>query len=221
MDTVRPAATAKSISLSAEFEPGVGPVMGEPRRLQQVVWNLLLNAVKFTPIGGEVRVRVGREGGHARLTVSDTGLGISRDFLPHVFDRFRQGDQSTTRVHGGLGLGLSIVRHLVELHGGTVKADSDGEGRGSTFTVELPELRIADCGLRIEGQTSGDGSDGSDSDGGESAIRDPQSAMLKGLRVLVVDDDEDALSLIKVVLERTGATVTTVELSIARSSPCI
>src|SRR5204862_2394291 len=166
VDTVRPAATAKSISLSAEFEPGVGPVMGEPRRLQQVVWNLLLNAVKFTPIGGEVRVRVGREGGHARLTVSDTGLGISRDFLPHVFDRFRQGDQSTTRVHGGLGLGLSIVRHLGELHGGTVRAESDGEGRGSTFTVELPELRIADSTLRIEEPARGLNDD--------SAIRDPR-----------------------------------------------
>src|SRR2546421_280615 len=150
VDTVRPAATAKSITLSAEFEPGVGPVMGEPRRLQQVVWNLLLNAVKFTPIGGEVRVRVERGGGHARLTVSDTGLGISRDFLPHVFDRFRQGDQSTTRPHGGLGLGLAIVRHLVELHGGTVRAESEGEGRGSTFIVELPLLRNADFGLGIE-----------------------------------------------------------------------
>jgi PAS domain S-box-containing protein len=203
VDTVRPAATAKSINLSTEFEPGVGPVMGEPRRLQQVVWNLLLNAVKFTPIGGEVRVRVKRENSHVCLTVSDNGRGISRDFLPHVFDRFRQGDQSTTRVHGGLGLGLSIVRHLVELHGGTVKADSEGEGRGSTFTVELPELRIVDGGSRQEEEP--------DAYNDESAGRDPQPAILEGLRVLVVDDDEDALSLIKVVLERTGAAVTTAE----------
>src|ERR671928_787490 len=136
--------------LRTTYEPGVGPVMGEPRRLQQVVWNLLLNAVKFTPIGGEVRVRVERAGAHARVTVTDTGVGIAPNFLPYVFDRFRQGDQSTTRVHGGLGLGLSIVRHLVELHGGSVRGESEGEGKGSTFTVELPLLRNADFGMRIE-----------------------------------------------------------------------
>src|SRR5947209_5504565 len=203
IDTVAPAATAKSINLSATFEPGVGPVMGEPRRLQQVVWNLLLNAVKFTPIGGEVRVLVGREGGHARLSVSDTGAGISPEFLPYVFDRFRQGDQTTTRVHGGLGLGLSIVRNLVELHGGTVRAESGGAGRGPTLAVDLPELRIAEFGLRNEERTSALGE--------ESAIRNPQSAVLEGLRVLVVDDEPDALNLIKTVLERTGAKVTTVE----------
>src|SRR5919202_5307114 len=178
VDTVRPAATAKSISLSAAFEPGVGPVMGDPRRLQPVVWNLLLNAVKFTPIGGEVRLRVERAGGHARLAVSDTGVGIRPDFLPYVFDRFRQGDQSTTRVHGGLGLGLSIVRHLVELHGGTVRAERGGEGRGSTFTVELPLLRVAEAGMRIEGQVGGPDD--------ESAFRIPRPAMLEGVRVLVV-----------------------------------
>jgi PAS domain S-box-containing protein len=203
IDTVRPAATAKSINLIATFEPGVGPVMGEPRRLQQVIWNLLLNAVKFTPIGGDVRVRVEGEGGHARLTVSDTGVGISPDFLPYVFDRFRQGDQSTTRVHGGLGLGLSIVRNLVELHGGTVRAESTGEGRGSAFTVELPELRVVGRGSRNEGEAGGFNED--------SAGRNPHSAILEGLRVLVVDDEPDALNLIKTVLERTGATVTTVE----------
>jgi PAS domain S-box-containing protein len=203
VDTVRPAATAKSINLIAAFEPGVGPVMGEPRRLQQVVWNLLLNAVKFTPIGGAVRVGLERDAAHARVTVSDTGQGISPAFLPHVFERFRQGDQSTTRTYGGLGLGLSIVRHLVELHGGTVRAESEGEGRGSTFTVELPLLRNADFGLRNEGDAAGSA--------GESAGRNPQSATLKGLRVLVVDDDADALNLIRAVLERTGASVTTVE----------
>src|SRR5437588_2569637 len=186
VDTVRPTAAAKSIALRTEFEPGVGPVMGEPRRLQQVVWNLLLNAVKFTPIGGEVRVRVSREKAHVCLTVSDTGLGISRDFLPHVFDRFRQGDQSTTRVHGGLGLGLAIVRHLVELHGGTVRAESDGEGHGAAFTVELPQLRNADFGLRNEEEKSADD---------ESAGPNQQSEILRGLRVLVVDDEADAPAL--------------------------
>ncbi|HYH84398.1 MAG TPA: ATP-binding protein [Pyrinomonadaceae bacterium] len=203
-DTVRPAANAKSINLDLGFDAGVGPVMGEPRRLQQVVWNLLLNAVKFTPIGGEVRVRVERgTDGHARLSVTDTGKGIAPEFLPHVFDRFRQGDQSTTREHGGLGLGLAIVRHLVELHGGTVSASSDGAGRGSTFTVELPELRIADYGLRNEEESNGTASE-------QSAIRNPQSAILAGLRVLVVDDEPDTLDLLRVVLERGGARVVAV-----------
>ena len=201
VDTVRPTAAAKSIAVRTEFEPGVGPVMGEPRRLQQVVWNLLLNAVKFTPIGGEVRVRVERDGAHARVVVTDTGVGIAPNFLPFVFDRFRQGDQSTTRPHGGLGLGLAIVRHLVELHGGTVRAESDGEGRGSTFTVELPQLRNADFGLRNEEEKSA---------ADESAGPNPQSEILRGLRVLVVDDEPDALDLIKAILERRGASVTAV-----------
>jgi PAS domain S-box-containing protein len=200
VDTVRPAATAKSITLQTTYEPGVGPVMGEPRRLQQVVWNLLLNAVKFTPIGGEVRVRVECDAAHARVVVTDTGAGIRADFLPFVFDRFRQGDQSTTRTHGGLGLGLSIVRHLVELHGGTVRAESAGEGHGSAFTVELPLLRNAVVGMRID-----------ESDAViQSAISNQQSEILEGLRVLVVDDEQDALDLLKTVLERKGASVTAV-----------
>jgi PAS domain S-box-containing protein len=200
LDTVRHAASAKNITLRAEFEPGVAPVMGDPRRLQQVFWNLLSNAVKFTPIGGEVRASVCGDGAHARVIVTDTGPGISPDFLPYAFDRFRQGDQSTTRVHGGLGLGLSIVRHLVELHGGSVRAESEGDGRGSTFTVELPLLRKAEGGRRIE-----EGADG------ESAIHNPQSAILKGMSVLVVDDEPDALGLLKTLLEMKGARVTAVE----------
>ncbi|HEX8352463.1 MAG TPA: ATP-binding protein [Pyrinomonadaceae bacterium] len=200
VDTVVPAAAAKSIRLRAEFDPGLGPVMGDPRRLQQVVWNLLLNAVKFTPIGGEVRARLCRAGAHARLAVSDTGAGIRPDFLPHVFDRFRQGDQSTTRVYGGLGLGLSIVRHLVELHGGTVSAESEGEGRGSTFTVELPlvESRRGEGGGVDEARAGGVGG---------AAALDPRAATLRGLSVLVVDDEPDALHLIKTVLEMKGASV--------------
>jgi PAS domain S-box-containing protein len=199
VDTVRHAATAKSITLRTTYEPHVGPVMGEPRRLQQVVWNLLLNAVKFTPIGGEVRVHLDCDGTHARVLVTDTGSGIRADFLPYVFDRFRQGDQSTTRTHGGLGLGLSIVRHMVELHGGAVRAESEGEGRGSTFTVELPLLRNSGRGSRDEEQPVE-----------ESAIRNPQSEILEGLRVLVVDDEQDALDLLRTVLERKGASVTAV-----------
>ena len=200
VDTVGPAAAAKSISLRAEFDPNVGPVMGDPRRLQQVVWNLLLNAVKFTPIGGEVRARLHREGAHARLIITDTGSGIRPDFLPYVFDRFRQGDQSTTRVYGGLGLGLSIVRHLVELHGGTVRADSEGEGLGSTFTVELPlmEARGEDVAARAEAEAGGDSAPFPVS---------AQPAVLRGMRVLVVDDEPDALHLIKAVLEMRGASV--------------
>ncbi|HEV2859743.1 MAG TPA: PAS domain S-box protein [Pyrinomonadaceae bacterium] len=201
-DTVRPAATARSIRLDLRFDPRPVPVTADPRRLQQVVWNLLSNAVKFTPQGGEVRVRTEVAGGHLRLSVEDTGAGIRPDFLPYVFDRFRQGDQSTTRTHGGLGLGLAIVRHLVELQGGTVWAASPGVGKGASFTIELPlqELRVEAGGPR---------NDGSDGDG-DSAGRSPQSAILKGLRVLVVDDEPDALDLIKVVLERGGASVTAV-----------
>jgi signal transduction histidine kinase len=200
VDTVRHAASAKNITLRAEFEPGVGPVMGDPRRLQQVVWNLLSNAVKFTPIGGDVRLSVGREGAHARIVVTDTGPGISPNFLPYVFDRFRQGDQSTTRVHGGLGLGLSIVRHLVELHGGSVRAETGGEGRGSTFTVELPLLRNA----QVEAPNAGAAED-------TFAVRHAQSAILQGMSVLVVDDEPDALGLLKTLLEMKGARVTAVE----------
>ncbi|MBV9927676.1 MAG: PAS domain S-box protein [Acidobacteria bacterium] len=200
VDTVRHAASAKSITLRAEFEPGVGPVIGDPRRLQQVVWNLLLNAVKFTPIGGEVRVLLGCSGAHARVTVTDNGSGISQNFLPYVFDRFRQGDGSTTRVHGGLGLGLSIVRHLVESHGGSVRAESEGDGKGSTFTVELPLLRSADLGLRV-GEGTND----------QRPTPNAQHPILKGVSVLVVDDEPDALGFLKTLLEMGGARVRAVE----------
>ncbi len=199
VDTVRHAASAKSITLRPEFEPGVGPVMGDPRRLQQVFWNLLSNAVKFTPIGGDVRLSVGRAGAYARIVVTDNGPGISPNFLPYVFDRFRQGDQSTTRVHGGLGLGLSIVRHLVELHGGSVRVESGGEGEGSTFTVELPLVRNAEVGPSEEGQAEE-----------KFSSRNAQSAILKGMSVLVVDDEPDALGLLKTLLEMKGARVTAV-----------
>jgi PAS domain S-box-containing protein len=140
METVRLAAEAKSIQIYTRLEPEVGVVSGDASRLQQVVWNLLSNAIKFTPQGGRVDIRLERIGSQAQITVSDTGKGIQADFLPYVFDYFRQGDSTTTRKFGGLGLGLAIVRHLVELHGGTVQADSPGEGQGATFTVRLPLL---------------------------------------------------------------------------------
>ncbi|HYE14116.1 MAG TPA: ATP-binding protein [Pyrinomonadaceae bacterium] len=197
-DTVRPAAAAKRIKLETRFDPRSCLVMGDAGRLQQVVWNLLSNAVKFTPAGGEVAIGVEPAGAHVRVTVSDTGQGISPNFLPYVFDRFRQGDQSTTREHGGLGLGLAIVRHLVELHGGTVRAESEGAGMGSRFTIELPAL----------GAAGGDG-------GREAAVEAKgsarQRAILDGLRVLVVDDDRDALDLVRVVLEQGGADVVAAE----------
>jgi PAS domain S-box-containing protein len=198
MDAVRPAADAKSIKLQTQLDPLAGPVSGDPSRLQQVVWNLLANAVKFTNKGGRVEVRLERVDSHVELTVRDTGQGIAPDFLPYVFDRFRQADGSTTRLHGGLGLGLAIVRHLVELHGGTVRAESAGSEQGATFNVQLPlaRLRNAEFGLRIDEKANE-----------QSAINNPQSVILEGLRVLVVDDEQDARALIQAVLETQGAEV--------------
>ncbi|HYE13434.1 MAG TPA: PAS domain S-box protein [Pyrinomonadaceae bacterium] len=200
VDSVRPAAASKGITIVAETEPGLGSVWGDPARLQQVMWNLLANAVKFTPPGGEVRVSVARSGERARVTVSDTGQGISPDFLPFVFDRFRQADQRITRQHGGLGLGLSIVRHLVELHGGSVRAESEGEGRGSTFTVELPFTASgeAEAGAPAAAHSPA---------GGAAASASDLAPSLDGLRVLLVDDEPDARTLLTTVLEQRGAKV--------------
>jgi PAS domain S-box-containing protein len=198
VDAVRPAAEAKGIVIETTLDPLAGPVSGDPSRLQQVIWNLLANAVKFTSRDGEVKVQLERVDSHIEITISDTGQGINPDFLPYVFDRFRQADGSTTRLHGGLGLGLAIVRHLVELHGGTVRADSAGEGRGATFNVQLPLVpsRNAEFGLRIEEHAAE-----------KSAILNPRSSLLEGVRVLVVDDEQDARTLLQTVLERQGAEV--------------
>jgi signal transduction histidine kinase len=144
LEAVRPAADAKAVRLEAHADPAAGPVSGDADRLQQVVWNLLSNAIKFTPRGGRVEVRLEAVDGQVRLQVADTGRGISAEFLPHLFERFRQAEGPAARSIGGLGLGLAIVRHLVEMHGGTVRADSAGEGRGATFTVELPMLPAGD-----------------------------------------------------------------------------
>src|SRR5712692_860461 len=195
LDTIRPASDAKNIRLDVSHDSPVGVVSGDPTRLQQVVWNLLTNAIKFTPSGGHVEVRIERDHSTARITVADSGEGISESFLPHVFDRFRQADSTLTRLHGGLGLGLAIVRHLVEMHGGSVSAFSEGRGKGSTFTVSLP-LRTAGRSLSSEYQMPG------------SSIRAlDEESDLYGLRVMVVDDERDAREVLVAMLEHRGAEV--------------
>jgi CheY-like chemotaxis protein len=196
--TVQPAADAKNVRIQTLLDPRIGPISGDPDRLQQVVWNLMSNAVKFTPKGGRVQVRLERVNSHIELIVSDTGIGIKPDFLPLVFERFRQADSGSTRTSGGLGLGLAIVRHLVEMHGGTVHAASEGEGKGATFTLRLPLMiaKPSPADKRIHPLTE---------------LPNPLQALgdLRGVRVLAVDDDPDALRLLKDVLEAAGATVTT------------
>jgi CheY-like chemotaxis protein len=198
--TVQPAADAKGVRLKAIIDPCVGPVAGDPDRLQQVVWNLLTNAVKFTPKHGTVQVRLDRVDSHIQIVVSDSGIGISREFLPYVFDRFRQAEAATTRKTGGLGLGLAIVRHIVDMHGGSVQALSAGEGEGATFQVQLPLMSVQPLGPdpRREHRPT-------ERMGPLAKLGD-----LSGIHVLAVDDEEDALTLLRVVLEAAGARVTTV-----------
>ncbi|MBR8834211.1 MAG: PAS domain S-box protein [Stigonema ocellatum SAG 48.90 = DSM 106950] len=217
LETVHLAAEAKSIKIKTRFEENVGDVTGDSARLQQVFWNLLSNAIKFTPSGGSVEVRLECVDRYAQITVSDTGRGINADFLPYVFDYFRQADSSTTRKFGGLGLGLAIVRQLVELHGGTIQAESPGEGQGATFTAKLPLLNsreVIEQGSRgcVENE--------------ESNSSHPKP-ILEGLLVLVVDDDADSRDLIAFILEQDGATVWSVASAVealqilARSKPDI
>jgi PAS domain S-box-containing protein len=204
IDSVRPAADAKSIRLNATLDPRAGPVSGDPTRLQQIVWNLLSNAIKFTPKGGQVQVRLERINSHIELTVSDTGIGISPDFLPYVFDRFRQADSTLTRHQPGLGLGLAIVRHLVELHGGSIHPYSAGEGQGATFAVKFPLMILRDAEhLPPEPSDRKHPTDWPD-----LPFECPPA--LNGLRVLVVDDEPDARQLLTVILERCKAEVITV-----------
>jgi len=197
VDGMRPAADARNIHLQTTLDSLTSPISGDPERLQQIIWNLLTNAIKFTPKGGRVQVRFERIESHVEITISDTGQGISPELLPHIFDRFRQFDSSSTRRHSGLGLGLSIVRQLVELHGGTVEAESPGEGEGTTFKVILPMISVhrelSDVRWTrplIE----------------SNPLTDRQPS-LKGLRVLVVDDEPDARELIRVVLTGRDAEV--------------
>jgi PAS domain S-box-containing protein len=202
VDAVRPSAEAKGIELHCHLDPATGPVLGDPERLQQVAWNLLSNAIKFTDKGGRVQVLLERVGSYVELTVSDTGNGIAEAFLPYVFDRFRQADSSITRSYGGLGLGLSIVRHLVELHGGAVHAASDGVGRGSTFSVRLPVMvvrSVARDPRRIR-------PDAGDASGEIAEVR-----ALDGVRVLVVDDEPDTREILSIILGQCAAEVETAE----------
>ncbi|HYH45913.1 MAG TPA: ATP-binding protein, partial [Thermoanaerobaculia bacterium] len=200
-----PAAEAKAIRLHKVIDPRAGPVSGDPARLQQVLWNLLTNALKFTPRGGQVQVRLERVNSHVELNVTDTGQGIQPEFLPYVFERFRQADATTTRRYGGLGLGLSIVRNLVEAHGGTVHASSPGEGRGATFTLRLPLTNVHPSGV--------------ESKDGQARIHPRAEPLvpvtpacdeppLTGLRVLVVEDEPDSRHLIERILTACGAAVT-------------
>jgi signal transduction histidine kinase/CheY-like chemotaxis protein len=199
INTIQPAADAKGIRIEKILDPLAGPVSGDPARLQQVIWNLLSNAVKFTPKGGRVQIVLERVNSHLEIVVADTGQGIEPDFLPYVFDRFRQADASSTRKYGGLGLGLAIVKQLVELHGGTVRVKSSGPGKGSSFVVALPLTVIhgpAD-GERLHPKTP------------SQERADGKPVRLDGIKVMVVDDQTDAQMLIRRVLEDCGAKVIT------------
>jgi PAS domain S-box-containing protein len=208
LDAVRPAAASKGIAIALDVAPEAGQesyqITGDPDRLQQVVWNLVSNAIKFTPEGGRVRVELRRGGSGVQIIVRDTGKGISPDLLPYIFDRFKQGDSSVSRRFGGLGLGLALVKHLVELHGGSVTVESPGEGRGSTFTVALPVRAVkgdSRAEKRREEETMVD----------RRASRRPQAVRLDGVRALVVEDETGARELITLTLEQHGALVTGVD----------
>jgi signal transduction histidine kinase/CheY-like chemotaxis protein len=195
VDSVRPAAAAKQITLEVNIEEAAIDFICDVDRLQQVAWNLLTNAVKFTPAGGKVRVAARQVGSRVTISVEDSGQGIPAALLPHVFERFRQGDSSSTKRHAGLGLGLAIVRHLVDMHGGVVRAHSDGEGRGATFTVELPIRAVEPRASTIPAAAAGG-----------PPVDHPT---LAGVHVLVVDDEDDARELLSTVLQESGARVTT------------
>jgi PAS domain S-box-containing protein len=199
IETIKPAAEAKQLRIQPVLDPAAGPVMGDPARLQQIVWNLLANAVKFTPKGGRIQVHLQRVNSHIEISVSDTGVGIASDHLPYIFDRYRQADSSLTRRHGGLGLGLAIVKSLVELHGGSVAAASPGEGLGATFTVQIPVAIVhRDASGREHPSTSD-----------VTAHGMATSSDLSGVHVLIIDDDEDALELARRLLSECGARIDT------------
>jgi PAS domain S-box-containing protein len=205
--TVLPAADAKGVRVETVIDPLTTPVSGDPDRLQQIIWNLLSNAIKFTPRGGKVQLRLARVNSHVEITVSDTGRGIQPDFLPFVFERFRQGDATFSREHGGLGLGLAIAKQLTELHGGTVAASSGGLNQGASFTVTLPLMIVHEPPAPQRSPREQPHTD-------RQAPALDTVPSLAGVHVLAVDDQPDSLNLLRAVLEGAGATVT-----IARSGP--
>jgi len=189
LDSVRVAADAKNLTITSDLNPGVPPISGDPGRLQQILWNVLSNAIKFTPSGGRIDVALRNSDGQAEIAIRDTGVGIRKNILPYIFDRFRQADSSTSRAYGGLGLGLAIVRHLVEMHGGTVEASSEGEGKGSEFRLRFPTL---------------------DSSVGQTVVQPAWlsfTSRLDGVRVLIVEDEVEHTALLKEILEQRGAHV--------------
>jgi signal transduction histidine kinase/ActR/RegA family two-component response regulator len=201
IDSVQLAVDSKNLKLEVTLDPSARHTLGDANRLQQVVWNLLSNAIKFTPTGGRIEVKLERAGENVEISVSDTGLGIGSDFLPFIFDRFRQADGTTTRQHGGLGLGLAIARHLVELHGGTIKADSEGEGKGATFIARLP---LAPQGATRPGKSMGGLQPIDRSHRGISSL-----PSLSDVNVLLVDDDPDTLQILSMMLTDSKAGVQT------------
>jgi len=191
VESIKPAADSKRVNLEVIVDPKAGPVSGDPDRIQQIVWNLLSNAIKFTPAAGAVSLHVRNSETHVEIRIEDTGEGISSGFLPHVFERFRQADGSLTRQHKGLGLGLAIVRHLVELHGGSVSAESEGRGKGATFKVALPLLT---------GSTES-------APNPLKSLASENPLALDGLRILLIDDEADARELHSTMLQNFGAQV--------------
>jgi signal transduction histidine kinase len=200
IDVVRPAAEVKNIEIVTDFDSRVKMIFADAARLQQIIWNLLSNAVKFTPNGGRVTVRLRlMPDSNIEISVTDTGEGIAPDFLPHIFERFRQAEQATTRVHGGLGLGLAIVKNLAEMHGGSVTAESEGLGRGATLSIILPQPTFADDANECA------------SDGVASQTTAASEKPLAGLRIVAVDDEPDSLNLLQIVLQQHGARVFTAD----------
>ena len=203
IDSVQLALDSKNIELEVTLDPSARHTVGDASRLQQVVWNLFANAIKFTPSGGRIEVKVNRAGRDVQIVVSDTGQGISASFLPYIFDRFRQADGTTTREHGGLGLGLAIVRNLIELHGGTIKAESAGEGQGTTFTIKLPRAPSSERARKRRQVAAGLEKQK------DSAPQFASVPSLSDVRVLLVDDDPDTLQILSVMLEESKANVQT------------
>jgi signal transduction histidine kinase len=208
IESVLPAASAKDLTVARECSSDNATILCDPSRMQQVIWNLLSNAIKFTPSGGRITVTESVRGRTVELSVSDTGIGIQPEFLPHVFDRFRQQDPASTRKHGGLGLGLSIVRYLVELHGGSISASSLGDEQGATFCVLLP---LATAVIDSDEHANDDDADGDDERPTGPLPASGGKTDLTGISVLVVDNEPDARGLVKAILENAGATVVAVE----------